>query len=390
MKKAMKRVMGSDDEDHQQVVGEPRPWSDLPPELMDLISRYLSIADLARLRAVCRSWQSVGKRRFRSPSFDISMISSSPSPILITTEDDRCTFYDPVHHYVTHSKEIPELVGTLILGSGHGWLVLTRQSDLNSVFLFNLATNTRIELPRCKPPPYLQHVWLSSAPNSSGCYIIGVNELAVGLWIIKRGDKDWTYHNCHKPNFLACAPVRFQGELYCMDYRGRIFVIDPSNFDARWMLLIEQPLPLGRWKRIHSFEQAFLVECEGELLAIFLSDYDNQQVSIFGLVDPENETWQKIESLEDKMLFVSNKSSFIMKATARGIANKMYLPKFTSAGYGVVYDIGVGAYITLLTDCDEVDPARGRSRFVKELKLSSAWCQIDPSTTCDEVLSLTW
>lgn len=195
-----------------------------------------SISDLATLQATCTSWRTVGKRAHRSTSNYKGGPSWSLSPILITTEDEQCTFNNPLYD-LHHTEVILELIGAAIIGSMYGWLILTRQSDPRSLFLFNVSANIRIELPRCSPPPYFLHAWLSSPPNLLDCCIICMYDLPRELGIIRRGDDHWTYIDFQCSIMLACSPALCQGNLYCMDKKGRIAVSIRTTYKGLGSLL---------------------------------------------------------------------------------------------------------------------------------------------------------
>lgn len=370
-------------EDCQEV--ERRCWPNLPLELMDMVATHCSISDLAMLRAICTSWQTVGKRICRSISNYIGSPTWFASSTLITIEDECCSFYNPLYN-LSHTEVIPEVVDTLILGSMHGWLILARQSDPGSAFLFNITTKIRVELPRYSPSHCFTHAWLSSPPNSPDCYIICMEDTVVDIGIIRRGEENWTYYDSHRSIMLSCTPTLCQGKLYCMDKKGRIAVFDPNNLRGISEFAFEQPQPMKRWKRHHPFEQNFLVDCEGELLAIFLGDHETNKVSAFAL-NPAHGTWKIVRSLGDHLLFISKGSSLVEKEKEKGTADKIYLPKFTAEGDHIIYDFAASAYRTRLVGVCDPNSTKRRCRFIKEVKLNSAWYRPAMSATCTKAFN---
>lgn len=121
-------------------------------------------------------------------------------------------------------------------------------------------------------------------------------------------------------------PVFYNEVFYCLDLRGNLGCIDAK--ESTWVVLDEPRGPCS------SINQSFLVELEGNLLAVFLSQF-RTCVKVFRL-DMDTMLWVKVESLGKYMWFISNTSSLSAIAPNSRMANKIYFPRFH--GEDIVYD----------------------------------------------------
>ncbi|KAJ4750396.1 F-box family protein [Rhynchospora pubera] len=116
-------------------------WSDLHYDVLEHLTRFLSLSDHYRFGAVCQSWHLVQKHHPRQQL-----------PWLVLEEDDathKRKFFC-LEENRTYLIDIPELQGRYLCGSSFGWL-FTMDVKLN-FRLVNPYTRKCYDLP--PPPPY--------------------------------------------------------------------------------------------------------------------------------------------------------------------------------------------------------------------------------------------
>ncbi|KAK6243803.1 hypothetical protein QUC31_010212 [Theobroma cacao] len=301
-------------------------WSSLPPDLLSLIPSNLYAGDNAMFRAVCKTWRSITMAPplpLPSP-FDHA---DSPFPWLFhipKSNNGRGKFFHPISNYTCEIDLPAQLVGAVIHFSKYGWLLMARHRV--HPFLFNPLTKEIIELPELPLDgiEYVRLMFFTSAP-SPDCLVVVMNCRPQGhVWILKLGEGEWEFHYIVRENFdwTACNPILHKGLYYSLDCDGNLGVFALEDIDNSWVTY-EMKFP---WSHFNSIVQAFLVENEGELLAIFIKK-NGQKIHVFKL-HPTRNIWEPVPSLGDNMLFVSPGASFSKKALVRGTRNKIYGPNF--------------------------------------------------------------
>ncbi|KAJ4797236.1 F-box family protein [Rhynchospora pubera] len=114
-------------------------WSELPIDLLEYLTSFLSLPDYHRFGAVCQNWWSVAKQKHSRPANQL--------PWLVLGDDyatQKRTFFNLLEnkHYCI---DIPELRGQYLCGSFYGWL-FTIDIQLNARLL-NPFTGKQYDLP---------------------------------------------------------------------------------------------------------------------------------------------------------------------------------------------------------------------------------------------------
>ncbi|XP_074347697.1 putative F-box protein At5g55150 [Apium graveolens] len=253
-------------------------WSDLPPEILVLISRKFSLlSDYYRFIAVCKSWRD-SVSELEKPCLPLTGV-----PFLFLAEDvapGAMLAYDPSqendrndnieYHKYDHSKNsvgssrglfslltrktysihLPEAAGRLVLGTNKGWLVtLGRDLQIN---LLHPLLNHQISLPNMLTFPdwnsfhkryepenaadfYIRKVAVSSnilnedpafrlyhhhpSPSPTVMTIYGSNSI---LGFARLGDNVWTDVDVSSRNFDDV--VYHEGNFFAVDCHGSVFV----------------------------------------------------------------------------------------------------------------------------------------------------------------------
>ncbi|XP_050207922.2 uncharacterized protein LOC126657298 [Mercurialis annua] len=327
-------------------------WNNVPGDILSLIKSRLFAKDLVCFNSVCKTWRSspVFRRNYATE------LIKYPSLIHFHGENPSCNVYNPVYDN-TFVLDIPELVGTQILFSKHGWLLASREAEM---FFFQPCTKQRINLPDLNETANkysFNRMCFSCAPTSPDCMVFGIvdtwtDEKEVYISFIRRGDDSWTsltFPNkkrlshttpayC-KTTFLTSYnhPVFFRGAFYCLSEDGCLGVFDSTKRgDARWIILHR------RNPCTDPDIENFLVEYNGELVSVFVG-YMGEYVRVYKLNNWIPRSWKEVESLEDWMIFISHTSSISLSSPSHssqvhGMENKIYFPKF-HGGHSVFFSL---------------------------------------------------
>ncbi|KAF6144287.1 hypothetical protein GIB67_024514 [Kingdonia uniflora] len=163
---------------------EFRPWSDLPQELMEMVMKDLFIADEARVRSVCKNWNSV---RHVQPVNQLPLLLMSKAPNLQP-------IFDPSSKQTCNLNFNPR--GDHVLASKHGWLLMRHGLPIHLL---------------------------------SG---------------IKGGRQFVTLHVACNP--YRCQMVYMDGSFYIGDLRGKVEAFNVNN--QKWSVLLEHTMFEGLYR----------------------------------------------------------------------------------------------------------------------------------------------
>ncbi|KAF8395792.1 hypothetical protein HHK36_019743 [Tetracentron sinense] len=321
------------EEEVEKRVVEGRAWSEVPNDLLKLITRHLLLADYMQFSLVCKTWRLAAL----PTKWNNALIESSTQCswlMSIQTEMGKCSFFDPTSS-MTYFMDVPDLSGATICFSKDGWLLISQ--GLHSVFFFNPFTKARIELPDLNTNYFFKGISFSSSPTSPDCVVFGINNNFpewIEIGVCRRGDKSWTVFNLRSNlHFLTSFnnPVFYNGSFYCLGQEGNLGVFDPN--EGQFTILRNPQKPCT------STRQNFLVECNGDLLSVFVGHLA-KWVRIFRL-DHSIMVWKETKCLEDHTLFVSRVASLTKTEMTKkwGMENKVYFPRFRGKE-GVSYTLG--------------------------------------------------
>ncbi|KAL7240743.1 hypothetical protein ACSBR2_006401 [Camellia fascicularis] len=348
-------------------------WSDLPPELLSMILSNLFLGDSSNFRATCRSWQSI-TTPFPPPTN--SALSKLPYLMILNGGDDGCKFFQPLRNETYHDKlsniiiSNDELKDAKIRVSKYGWLLM---SGGGTIFFFNPFTEVIIKLPNIYWANDFMSVSFSSPPTSSDCLVIGIcwGFLHIELCIIKRGDDRWTFHEFQNNRrfalYDASPPVLYNGKLYCLGNGGDVGVLDLSS-GLSWSIICCCK-PILAWPRFkYQCQKSFMVNCDGGMLVVFVT-HEERRVRLIKLIVPDME-WQDVQSLGNKMLFLSHGASLLVEAVKEGMANKIYFPNFHGEN-GVFYSLDTGKYHSIVGNYSSTTPFN----FVEQVSSTCTWIE---------------
>ncbi|KZV20107.1 hypothetical protein F511_00964 [Dorcoceras hygrometricum] len=354
-------------------------WSELPPELLQTVAtNFLNTADYLRFRGVCSSW------RIAAPINPRHLPREFPWLMLPLTSSSRRCFFNPLTKNL-HQLSLPESFHSCRLaGSSHGWHVLIGESP--SIFLINPLTRARAALPPLSSFPnvlkfdfysigkeytlrspendfqycyslkemrdsFVKKVILSHGPlNEPNFVAFTILNKFGDLAYCKIGDDSWTI--IHEARSYCEDVIYRNNSFYAVDKRGSIAICDFNDPNSPPRVRF-----LNMPQKIEG-DMHYLVDAMGELFLITrYLDFDidmehyhevckTVKFSVFRL-DFHGPSWEIVNSLDAKLLFLGQNSSFSILASdyRECIGDRVYFTDDYSGenydGIAGYYDVGV-------------------------------------------------
>jgi Protein of unknown function (DUF295)/F-box domain len=273
-------------------------WSQLQPDLLEAITRYLSLSDINRFSAVCKQWRFIAKQRRYAPVAQLPWMLLSEEPE--TRKRKLFNMSEQRHYYI----DLPELRGGFCIGSSFGWVFVV--SPKIEGYLVNPFTGARYKFP---PLPldiknlkldqvadgeitYEQHgeqktrkledlqkmsimkAVLSADPNTCEDFItIIIVRDECRIAFCRPKDNEWTFI----PDvYYLIDVICYKGNFYAVGMSNRLFAID-----------IDPELKIKRIKypRVREYmpgESKYLVDFFGEHLLLVLREKEDGNDDLAG------------------------------------------------------------------------------------------------------------
>uniref|UniRef100_A0A2N9F8U2 KIB1-4 beta-propeller domain-containing protein n=1 Tax=Fagus sylvatica TaxID=28930 RepID=A0A2N9F8U2_FAGSY len=310
--------------------------SDLPFDMVKVIAERLILVDYLHFRATCKifhsappsiQWRIALQMRVENPSL--------LSPWLVFFEKQSvCTLIDPIHGDKYHINLPQELKGgCIVCGSKVGWLLVAVGEK--STFFFNPFTQVILPLAELSgdKPRNFSCIGFSSSPISSECVVIefdkhmSLEESGGDEFVLESsrlGEDHWDTNFFDDDDFFFNdnSPVFYRGAFYCLGKKGNLGLLKLNDEEEYTWKVLTQPKP----PCLSGYHQNFLVECDGELLSVFVGCL-GKWIQVFKLNESKM-TWIGVESLGNYMLYLSCSSSLAVMAKNSGMENKIYFPIF--------------------------------------------------------------
>ncbi|KAF5194001.1 F-box/kelch-repeat protein [Thalictrum thalictroides] len=326
----------------------------LPTELFNLILSNLFLDDWIRFRLTSKAWRSITPP-IRPYSLVKQYKSESQSvPWLLSFLNNKgvCNLYHPLYSD-TYTMNIPELAGTIVRDAKFGWLLMSRGET--SIFFYNPLTMETIELPGHENYYNFVNISFSSPPTSSDCIVFG-HHLCAKMSVYLKKCETWFDYWIETPlEFMAsyCNPVFSDGVFYSLSRDGKLGVFDPSAEEgSEWKVLPVPPVVCFGGVTSNTSTRSFIMGYDGEIFSVALG-YMGKTVSVFKL-DCSRMEWHRLESLDDKVAFLSHTSSMLVPARLKGVENRIYLPKFQGKE-SLFYSMKTGKYHCFGSKDSQVD-----------------------------------
>ncbi|KAJ7005733.1 hypothetical protein D5086_004135 [Populus alba] len=306
-------------------------WSDLPPELLQLITqKQTNLRSCRFVRAVCKSWRSA------LPKKPHDLLGQLPWLLLPYQNDspNHRGFYN-LADGKTYRLELPESYEKRCCGSSHGWLVMVEETP--AIFLLNPLTKARIDLPSLSTSPnfptevvfknsrnlhpssirsskqrlrdrFIRKVRVSVDPSLVSNFMV----MAIygteheNLAFCASGDIAWTIIRETSPP-LNYKDIMFHGgNFFVIDKVGRVSICKTDNPPSLIHVADPPPVPPKM-----GYKQWYMANLNGSLLLV--GRLRKYHVPVYGYetfsfvaykLEREESKWSEVESLGDKMLFL--------------------------------------------------------------------------------------
>ncbi|KAH7862044.1 hypothetical protein Vadar_034067 [Vaccinium darrowii] len=331
---------------------------DLPSDILKSICKLLMPVDYMKFRAVSTMTRQLAPHiewRTSMSGLDQRRYSLS-SPWLLNFEKNCgvLSFVDPYHNDKYLVRIPTSLENVTLCYCKDGWLLMCQWSKTTDpedpyqsrLIFFNPFTKETIIYP---PFRFLMldfsQFGFSSSPSSSNCVVVVVSCIitTVSIYISRSREEEWSHFQLESnSNFglgFMSYPVFANGAFYIMSKNGGLGVLKLEGTDENNGCSLE--ILENTKSPCKSFSRNFLVECDGELLSVFVADF-GKWVEVFKL---NNITlvWERVHSLGNRTLYISHSSALSTKAKAPEMEEKIYLPRFCEQGI-VSYSLATGLY----------------------------------------------
>ncbi|KVH88005.1 F-box domain, cyclin-like protein [Cynara cardunculus var. scolymus] len=355
-------------------------WSQLPRELLDLISKHLiSETDLLRFRSVCTSWRSsIQPFTSRFPILPNAGISDttwgfylSKRTIFRVGLPDRDSQQTPSPWLIKVERDNPQKTHLMNPLTGYEFIPLLpnfpRSLDLLNFRVMELGQEYALQYISYRPNAnsigdsvtlYMEKVAFCSS-GVDGFVLLTIH-VSGKLALLKYGERKW-----HIINDLPSPyddVIFYKGEFYAVDSTGRTVIVVLDS-DTTLLKVVANSVFGG--------DKKFLVESLGELFMVdkYLSvgpendfDYDDENYEFYEdfdcfmsertvklevyRLDREEQKWDEVKSLGDRMLFLGDNCGFSASASdfpgCRG--NCVFFTGQSREDDGLMKSRGVGVF----------------------------------------------
>nr|XP_023922581.1 F-box/kelch-repeat protein At1g57790-like [Quercus suber] len=269
--------------------------------MLKLIAKRLILLDYLHFRATCKMFHSIAPQiQWRIATPRLENPSLSPWLVLFGKESVY-SFIDP-NHGDKYLINLPQVLkeGSIIRSSKDGWLLVTVRM---STFFFNPFTQALLTL--ADRSSYIRNpcMGFSSTPDSSECVAVEIedktdNNSNFFVNFCSPGNEDWDVWEFEYTNFsFDCnSPVFYKGAFYYLGKEGNLGILKLNDEEHSFEVLTKPKPPCNG-----NF-QKFLVECNGELLSIFVAPFGNPKTYLCKRCGTYYETWEELTACANRHL----------------------------------------------------------------------------------------
>ncbi|XP_057491099.1 putative F-box protein At4g22180 isoform X1 [Actinidia eriantha] len=295
-----------------------RSWAGLPYDLLNMISKRLSLVDYLAFGGVCSSWRSssVAQRA-------VVLASQPPLLVLVSVYAKRGCFLFDISDGGTYKAMLPNVHGRSFWGFSCGYLIMRDKKF--KISLVNLITRKELDFPTL-PELYTGYITPDFRPVLAYSTALSEFVLVVAhrffplLHFCRFGDENWTVYGFVDEPWMIVDLAVFYGKIYFLTNRGRIGIFKMSPHPTLTLLTVK-----GSPNYLSCSLQ--LVISDGQL---FMVDVCNVS-RVYKLDQSRTEMeWMKMESLGDKALFLNYTQSAIVNNPSMwgGQSNSIYYTLF--------------------------------------------------------------
>lgn len=283
-------------------------WSELPRELLDLISQRIDTEiDLLRFRSVCSNWRSFSIPNHFYPPFKVPLFKHPFSnddiiPAFFVYLSKRCFFLVKPPQQEDQGQQ-PWLIritqtstGTAKLSQGEKFHVL----DFNNLSVLHLGCEFLVE----NTTSFLSNFLLPKSVYVVTCH----GKKPLTLFLLKDHPFMLLFRATDE-NFLSFPNVSTSVRYLCV-FKQRIYLVYGDGKTDRVGFEEYPNVQVAAEPLVDSGNLKFLLENEGDLLLVDIDDRGIElKIHVFRL-DENERKWVKFENLGGRVLFVGLELSF--------------------------------------------------------------------------------
>ncbi|KAL5718344.1 hypothetical protein ACHQM5_011255 [Ranunculus cassubicifolius] len=145
-----------------------------------------------------------------------------------------------------------------------------------------------------------------------------------------------------------CNPVFHNGVFYCLSKDGKLGIFNPNatkRVDV-WRVytdLLSPDVTVSSLLILENSTRSFIMECDGQIFSVFVG-FVGSPVRVYKFdLSKKKMKWLKVESLGDRLMFLSHTTSLLLPAVLKGTQNRIYFPHF-KGNSSVFYSLSSGNY----------------------------------------------
>ncbi|XP_021890397.1 putative F-box protein At5g66830 isoform X2 [Carica papaya] len=293
-------------------LGELRPWSELPDELLNIISKRLSMVDYFSFGHVCTKWRSSSMAS--SKDFFSSV---PPLVIVLSSRGKKACFFFNICDGRRYETKLPCFTGKFLIGSSSGYLIM--EGTKQDLWLTNPVTGHKLEMIKLLQPTSRVHlndltIFASTIPQKD-FLVVSISFINVQLQFRRSKDVNWHIYKFPSKSWRFFDLVVFKFKVYALGTDCQIATLSLKSPPSLTLLKLKGKPRLTNFVKFVASDQRLLVV--DFIPSLRLEVYE---------VDISRMEWVKVTDLGDQALFISDmKSSRLCNATKwGGFSNCLY------------------------------------------------------------------
>ncbi|VYS50016.1 unnamed protein product [Arabidopsis thaliana] len=297
-------------------------WSQLPEELLNLISKNLdNCFDVVHARSICRSWRSAFPFPSSLSTLSYSLPTFAKFPLV---SKDLCTL-KKIQIFLFRARKPAADIPEYFLGG-----IDQDQSNDHMELPSPLQCSVKVKFPQSDPflvnmldyqiiPLGFQYIMIGWDPESLANGYVAVAFLPVKknggdefvvllryrnhLLVLRSSEMRWM--KVKKTSIASCKGlVSFRGRFYVTFLNGDIYVFDPYSLEQT-LLMPSEPLRSSKYLIPNGSDELFLVEKFNPFPEADVLDLSRFACRVSRL-DEEAGQWVEVTDLGDRVLFIGH------------------------------------------------------------------------------------
>ncbi|XP_061353041.1 F-box protein At2g26160-like isoform X2 [Gastrolobium bilobum] len=263
-------------------------YSELPWDILDIISKKLDFDDLFQFAGVCKNWRTFHKVFWRN-------FMSSQAPLLVLTSSyaKKAYFFVSMSEQKVYRSKLDYFWGLSYAGSSSCYLIL---AGTDKLLLMNPFTRTKKVISTLAIQDNLLYMYcqplIAFAKGSEEFIIVVLCKHSYSLHIYQSRHSCWVTYSAWGKPWMVVDYVVLNNTLYAITEEGKIGVLSLNSVSLRFLELKNTPKFTFFWLN--------LVSCDGQLLVVHhipMSKFDVYKIDLCAM------EWIRLETLGDLALF---------------------------------------------------------------------------------------